>query len=227
VKLLPFCVRITRSSGGAIGSRRGKALVRLAVTGLTAIGLSQILPLPAAFGQSYYYGGTLTATISLFQPVRSIVLNTSSLVFTACQDAPAGGNATTGITRTGNGACWAGPVTVITSGNVSSSVDVNGADATPDTGGGTWSLTSNPSPAIDQYRMFSFSSAFTPVLPTTAPSAVVTLSNTPAPDTQFLGTGTNVPYGTSVAEPFWLTGPSSTTNSGGTYYSTTIAWTVF
>src|SRR6266700_4202447 len=79
-----FRVQLIRGQAQASVGRRRTRLLRLAVTGLTVLGLSQLLPLPSAFGQTYY-GGNLTATINIFQPTRSIALNAQSLVFGPCQ----------------------------------------------------------------------------------------------------------------------------------------------
>src|SRR5437870_5474609 len=83
----PFSIRLklARGQSQARAGRGRAALLRLAVTGLTVLGLSQLLPVPAAFGQVYSYSGSVNATISIFQPVRTITLSTNATTFNNCQ----------------------------------------------------------------------------------------------------------------------------------------------
>jgi hypothetical protein len=236
VKRLPFRVRIIRDEATGPGGRRGQALRRLAITGLAALGLSQVIPLPAAFGQAYYYGGTLTATISLFQPVKSIVLDASALVFNNCQTAPNSGPVAAGLVRAGNGACLTTPVTVTIGGNVGSSVLVQGAVATPDAGGGSWALCGASSeacgnasfPGSEQYQLSSYDAIAFPgiALPHTQPTSTTTLSSTVTVSDLLFGAGGGPnPPGTNRSEPFWLIGPNTTANTTATFYTTSVNWT--
>ncbi|GEM_PF-5188260 len=247
-------VKLIRGRTERRGSRRGQALLRLAVTGLAAIGLSQVLPLPSAFGQTYY--GTLTATIQLFTPVKSITLSTGSISFSKCQTYHGGTPlATTGMSRSGNGDCAAGPVTVTLNGNAAGSVYIQGSAATPDIGGGVaWSLCgsgseacsgsvdsdSNTLPGQDQYRVFntpaapySGNSDGLPTLPTSAfglPGVNDTIlpQTTPAPDKLFDSSGNPVNPGTAKNQVFGMSGPGtqSTANATANFFTTSISWTV-
>ena len=232
---LPYQLRLRSRSGR---ERRTATGLRLLITGLTALGLSQAMPLPSAFGQSYYYyGGSLTATIPLFTPVRSIVLNAGSLTFTTCQtnhSTPQGPVALPGLTRTDNAECVAGPVTVTLSGTTGGEVQVQGSNATPDIAGPGWTLLPTPATSLnsaDQFSLLTFSGSPSslPISnpPSTTPSQ--TQLSTTAEDDLVISTGnlsSNSGPGASATESFWLQGPSATSNANATLFSTTITWSV-
>src|SRR5581483_3361019 len=120
--MLGLSVKLVPADSRPRPSRRATALVRLVGTGLTVLGLSQILPIPAAFGQTYSYYGQVSATVQVVQPYLSLVLTTTSspLAFDQFDNSKTANPAVnTGIFFPNGMAATSGTVTVANQGNVS------------------------------------------------------------------------------------------------------------
>src|SRR4051812_22514017 len=99
--MLGFRVRWVREE--VCRSQRGSAVARLVAIALTAVGVSQAIPPPvSAQTSTYYTGGSLSASIPIFEPVRSVTLTPGTVVFNVCQNFSAN-SVLAGLTRTQNG----------------------------------------------------------------------------------------------------------------------------
>jgi hypothetical protein len=215
-------VRLVRNVTPNAARSRALGLLRLAGTGLALVGLSQILAVPMAFGQTYYSGPAVSATIPV--AVRSLTVSPTSVTFGTCL---VGTLSSTGLAFP-NGLCTAPTAASDTVSNIN--VSNTGAPASVlvevtnvVTGGVNWSPVSS-TPGQDQFEMDN-GAATTPFALTPVCDGYFTANMASGTNSAVSGSTCPVEVSSSASslETLRLTGPSATTTQG-TSFSTTVTW---
>jgi hypothetical protein len=161
------------------------------------------------------------SVLSTSAPVKSVTLNIGNDSYTNCT----GGNSTGTAIGYPNGHCTGTSPVQITNGSAAATILVNGADMVPSNNGTHWTLcgaSGGPActgslPGLDQYSE-AISSSLSGV-------PLQLLGNTTVCDTIFdsacTGSGPNV----QQTEYLAITGPSSSSESAGLTWTSTITWT--